>query len=133
MIRYGEQVGDLVPEQLEGFFVGWPKPPSPQVLHRVLSGSSLCILARDDDRVVGFVTVLSDGVLSAYIPLLEVLPSHQGRGIGTQLVRRVQELVGDLYMLDVMCDDDVVPFYERLGLRRATGMVRRNRSSPAFS
>ena len=39
------------------------------------------MLARDDaGRVVGFVTAISDGVLSAYIPLLEVLPEYQGAG-----------------------------------------------------
>jgi len=75
-------------------------------------------VAKDGERVVGFVTAISDGVLSAYVPLLEVLPDHQGRGIGSELVRRLLDRLGDLYMIDVVCDENVVPFYERLGLRR---------------
>ena len=34
-------------------------------------------LALDKDTVVGFATATSDAVLSAYIPLLEVLPEYQ--------------------------------------------------------
>jgi hypothetical protein len=29
-------------------------------------------------------------------------------------------------MVDLLCDPDVQPFYERLGMRRATGMLIRH-------
>jgi hypothetical protein len=32
----------------------------------------------------------------------------------------------NLYSVDLMCDEDVQPFYERLGLQRYSGMVLRN-------
>ena len=32
---------------------------------------------------------------------------------------------GDLYAVDLVCDDDVAPLYERLGLTRVTGMALR--------
>ena len=67
-----------------------------------------------------------DGVLSAYLPLLEVLPAYRGRGIGSELVRRVLSALGDLYMVDVTCEADVLPFYRALGPSPATGAsVRR--------
>jgi ribosomal protein S18 acetylase RimI-like enzyme len=65
-------------------------------------------------------------VLSACIPLLEVLPEHQGPGIDTELVRRALTLLGDRYMIDLVCDEELVPFYERLGLQRVVGMALRN-------
>jgi hypothetical protein len=34
--------------------------------------------------------------------------------------------LSDFYSIDLLCDADVQPFYERLGMRRATGMLRRN-------
>ncbi|MPY65294.1 GNAT family N-acetyltransferase [Deinococcus sp. SDU3-2] len=77
-------------------------------------------------RVVGFAQAISDGVLTACIPLLEVLPEHQGRGLGTALMRHLLEQLGHLYAVDLSCDDDVVPFYERLGMRRANAMYLRN-------
>ena len=117
----------LDPRELVGFFVGWPSPPSPERFHQVLTGSTHVITAWDGERLVGFVNALADGTLSAFLPLLEVLPSHQGRGIGSELLRRMLALLDGYYAIDVMCDDDLVAFYERFGLGRATGMVRRNR------
>ncbi len=31
-----------------------------------------------------------------------------------------------LYMIDLLCDEDVVPFYSRLGFQKAGGMCVRN-------
>jgi ribosomal protein S18 acetylase RimI-like enzyme len=90
------------------------------------------VLARDEDgRVVGFVSSLSDGELAAYVPLLEVLPEWQGRGIGTELVRRLLERLDGLYMVDVVCDDELVPFYEGFGMTRLRAMGLRNRKALA--
>jgi ribosomal protein S18 acetylase RimI-like enzyme len=130
VIEYADEPAGVEPGQLEGFFVGWPKPPSPERHLEILRGSSHVVLARDGERVVGFVTAISDGVISAYIPLLEVLPEYQGRGIGAELVRRLLARLGDLYMVDLCCDEDVVAFYERLGLQRwDAGMGIRNRDA----
>ena len=128
MIRYTESPEDIEPQDLDGFFVGWPNPPSAETHLRLLNGSDHVVLAIDETagRVVGFITAISDGVLSAYIPHLEVLPEYQGQGIGSELVRRLLARLRDLYMIDLLCDADVQPFYERLGLRRALGMAVRN-------
>ncbi|TWT97771.1 hypothetical protein Pla108_19230 [Botrimarina colliarenosi] len=80
MIKYLESPKSLRREQLEGFLVGWPTPPTPETLLALLHGSSNVVVAVDSesDRAIGFVTATSDGVISACIPLLEVLPSYQG-------------------------------------------------------
>ena len=130
MIEYVDELAGVEPGQLQGFFVDWPNPPSPERHLEILQGSAHVVLARDGTRVVGFITAISDGVISAYIPLLEVLPEYQGHGIGTELVRRLLAKLGDMYMVDLMCDVDVVPFYERLGLERwDAGMGVRNRGA----
>ena len=129
MIEYATDPSSVEPEHLQGFFVGWPKPPSAERHLELLHGSSHVVLARDGGRVVGFVTAISDGLISAYIPLLEVLPDWQGRGIGTELMRRLLAQLDGFYMVDLCCDEDVVPFYERLGLERwDAGMGLRNRA-----
>lgn len=43
-------------------------------------------------------------------------------------MRRLLAHLSDLYMVDLCCDEAVVPFYERLGLQRwDAGMGIRNR------
>jgi ribosomal protein S18 acetylase RimI-like enzyme len=126
-MRYLTSAEGISPHQLHGFFVGWPNPPSPETHLDILQHSDAVVLAVDEQtgRVVGFINALSDGVLSAFIPLLEVLPAYQGRGIGSELVRRMVALLGNLYAVDVMCDTDVQPFYARLGMQPAQGMMLR--------
>jgi ribosomal protein S18 acetylase RimI-like enzyme len=128
-IRYLQSTDGITAAQLTGgFFVGWPNPPSPETHLRLLSGSDHIELALDPatGAVIGFITAITDGVLSAYIPLLEVLPGYQGRGIGQELVRRMLEQLRNLYMVDLLCDAELQPYYAKLGMRPATGMLLRN-------
>jgi ribosomal protein S18 acetylase RimI-like enzyme len=133
VITYETSLEGLLPEDLEGFFAGWPLRPSPERHLRLLHGSDRVVLARDDatGRVVGFVTAVGDGALSAFIPLLEVLPAFQSRGIGSELVRRMLELLEGTYMLDLCCDEELAPFYERFGMQRLVGMALRDRAAIA--
>jgi len=130
MITYSDDLEGTLVEHLHGFFQGWPDPPSPAAHVRLLRGSSAVVLASLETtrQVVGFVTAVTDGVLSAYIPFLEVHPAYQGRGIGSELMRRMLRKLEGTYMIDLLCDAELQPFYERLGMRPATGMMIRNRA-----
>ena len=128
-ITYRDGADGITADHLRGgFFVGWPSPPSPETHLRLLRGSDAVGLAIDEAsvRVVGYITALSDDVLFAYISSLEVLPAYHGRGIGTELTRRMLERLRRLYAVDLVCDPDVQPFYARLGMRPATAMLLRN-------
>jgi ribosomal protein S18 acetylase RimI-like enzyme len=130
VIEYVEDAAGVRPEDLEGFFVDWPRPLSPERHLQVLHGSDHVVLALDRGRVVGFVIAISDGVLSAFIPLLEVLPEYQARGIGSELMSRVLARLEHLYMVDLCCDAELEPFYRRFGLRvwhRGMGVRRPER------
>lgn len=127
MISYTDSLENISVEQLSGgFFVGWPNSPSPETHLRLLLGSYKVWLALDENKVVGFISAISDGVLAAFIPNLEVLPDYKGRGIGTELTNRMLASLDHLYSIDLMCDEDVVPFYQRIGLHQSGGMLKRN-------
>ena len=127
-IDYRTSVSGLRWEQLDGFFVGWPVRPSAATLLSHLERSYRCAIAVDlsGDRVVGFATAISDGLLAAYIPLIEVLPGWQERGIGTELMHTLLGQLEHLYMVDLACEEGVRPFYEKVGLTPGRAMIRRN-------
>lgn len=86
------------------------------------------VRALDGDEVVGYVNAISDGVLNAFIPWLEVRPDHQGRGIGSELLRRVIEQLGGMYAIDLCFDPELTPYYEQRGFWPLAGAGLRNPS-----
>jgi ribosomal protein S18 acetylase RimI-like enzyme len=128
MIRYTDDLTGIGPQELRGFFVGWPKHPSPAQHLAVLHGSYRVVLALDDDsgQVVGFVTMISDGVLTAFIPWLEVRPGYQSQGIGSELMRRILDGTDRFYSVDLVCDAELVPYYQRFGLLGTSSAVLRH-------
>ena len=127
-VDFSDAIDTIHADELEEFFVGWKCRPSPSLHLAVLRSSGRAIVARDADTraVVGFVCAVTDGVMAAGITLLEVLPDYQRCGIGSELVRRMLHELGPLYMVDVVCDEGLLPFYERSGFRRGVAATRRD-------
>lgn len=128
MIEYRNTLEEVNADNLKGFFVGWPNPPVEDKHYELLEKSAYIWIAIDSEtgNVVGFINAVSDQVLSAYIPLLEVLPEYQRRGIGKQLVKNMIETLSDLYMVDLMCDENMMEFYDKFEMFRSQGMILRN-------
>ena len=45
MITYRDSPDELTAAQLDGFFVGWPMPPTPETHLRLLRSSDFVVLA----------------------------------------------------------------------------------------
>ncbi|NLV86499.1 MAG: GNAT family N-acetyltransferase, partial [Clostridiales bacterium] len=75
-------------ELADGFFEGWPQHPDKDTHRKILKNSFKSIVAIDNEKnqIIGFITIISDGILSAYIPLLEVISAYRKQGIGSQLL-----------------------------------------------
>lgn len=126
-LTYQTTAEGLTEDQLSGdFFEGWLDPPSPATLLEILQSSDHVVIAVRNDRVIGFVTAISDGVLSAFITLLEVVPEEQDKGIGHSLINQLLDEIGQIYMVDLVCDANLSRFYAELGFATTTGMSRRD-------
>ncbi|WP_440897528.1 GNAT family N-acetyltransferase [Amphibacillus sp. Q70] len=127
-MRYKNSIDGISSDMLKGFFTDWPNPPNSQTHLKLLKNSSQVVIAVDEDpnQVVGFITAISDGVLSAYIPLLEVLPAYKNQGIGKELINRMLKELENIYMIDLCCDDELVSYYEKFNMTRTNGMILRN-------
>ena len=127
-MKFQTNTENITETMLNGFFVDWPNPPSTETHLTLLQNSAHIVLAIDEakNQVVGFITAISDGVLSAYIPLLEVLPAYKNQGIGKQLVEQMLAQLQNIYMIDLCCDEDLVPYYENFGMFKGNAMLKRN-------
>ena len=128
MITYSTNKSDLSELELSNFFEGWPKKPSDDILRRSIENATYMVLAIDSEKkqLAGYITALSDGVLSAYIPFLEVERGYREQGIGHTLVEKMVQQLGHLYMIDLVCDKEIAGFYEEAGFESWHAMIRRN-------
>lgn len=130
MIEYSNSTEYINEDMLDGFFVGWTNPPNCKKHMEILQGSYCFWIAIDKEaaKIVGFITAISDGILSAYIPLLEVLPEYQNSGIGKELVKYMLSSLENLYMIDLLCDPILQSYYKQFGMHEASGSLIRNYS-----
>lgn len=78
----------------------------------------LSVSAYENDRLVGYVEVISNGVTDAYIQDLMVHPKMQNQGIGTHLINMTIKEIRerDIYMLSVIYGEEKLKgFYEKFG------------------
>ena len=130
-LHYVTCLDEITDSMLKGFFLSWQSPPPPQRILRMLRGSDHVVLALSADRsqIVGLINAITDGCNFAFIPLLEVLPEFRSQGIGRQLVRRmVFDQLRDYPCIDLTCDAELQPFYEKCGMQNSCGMIVRDYS-----
>lgn len=110
---------------ISGFCVGWKKPLSENQLKELLIKSTYNAVALDDSKIVGMITALSDTINWAFIPYLEVQEQYRNRGIGSKLFQEMLKQLEAITCVDLTCDEELQPFYEKFGMLRSSGMVLR--------
>jgi ribosomal protein S18 acetylase RimI-like enzyme len=125
-IIFKDETSDLSKFEDSGFFVGWNCKPKVD-LKTILSKSTYFVVAVDGQKIVGFVTCNSDTYVSAYIPLLEVLPEYKNQKIGTKLMQKMLEKVQDMYMIDIICDVEMNSFYAKFNFNPYNSCIIRNK------
>lgn len=71
----------------------------------------------DNDKLIGYIDTVSNGVTDAYIQDLMVHPDYQGKEIGTELMNKTIEHLKEnkIYMISVVFEERLLPFYKRFG------------------
>ncbi len=126
-IKYIISLNKIDKEQLNGFFVGWKAPLTTEEHYNILKNSQYKILAvnMESNMVIGFINALSDKINFAFIPMLEVLPEFQNKGIGKELIRRMLKKLEYINCIDLTCDIRLQGFYSQFGMIESRGMVIR--------
>ncbi len=101
---------------------GWLSLPSdPARAQQALTAPGVTtVVAVVADEVIGFATVLSDGVLDAYLSALLVAEPHRGAGIGADLLQTGYRRSGAT-RVDLLAADGTDDFYARFPHHRFSG------------
>ncbi len=88
-----------------------------------IQNSSYCISAYNNEKLVGFGRMLSDGIAHAVIFDVIVLPEFQGNGIGGMITEMLIEECKRLKIRDIQlfCADGKIGFYEKFGFKIRSG------------
>ena len=69
----------------------WAEGRPRETVERLVREATRVVGLYAEGRQVGFARAFSDGVALAYLADVYVLPEHQGRGLGVELVREILE------------------------------------------
>ncbi len=88
------------------------------------SNSMFRCFVYEEGRLVGVGRVLADGADCAYVCDVAVMPSHQGTGLGKQIVARLVDLSRGHKKIILYAVPGKEPFYRKFGfLRMKTAMA----------
>ena len=82
--------------------------------------------AWDEEKLVGMICAMDDGIMNAYVHYLLVDPDYHGNTIGRTLVGMAKEHYKDYLRVAVIAYDKEVHFYENCGFEKS------NDASPMF-
>ncbi len=85
---------------------------------RMVAHGNLIVCARDAGRLVGIARALTDFSFCCYLSDLAVDRAYQRLGIGRELVRRVQDAIGEDSMLLLLAAPTAMDYYPRIGFTR---------------
>lgn len=98
---------------------GWWVESSDDVdlVKRIVAGSHCFLIVEDGKRLVGMGRAISDGTSDAYIQDVAVDVNSRGRGIGTEIIKRLQKRLNrdGVNWIGLIAERGSHPFYERLG------------------
>lgn len=91
---------------------------NPSGLKTAFANSMFKCFVYDDGKLVGVGRALADGVDCSYICDVALLPSHQGLGLGKQIVAKLLELSRGHKKIILYSVPGKESFYKKLGFKR---------------
>jgi ribosomal protein S18 acetylase RimI-like enzyme len=95
--------------------VNWSSGNYPDKLVVAMRNSSSVFTAWDNDKLVGLINVLDDGIMTAYVHYLLIMPEYQHIGIGKKLVEMVSENYTGFLRIVLIAYEQEVGFYKHCG------------------
>ena len=119
---------DFNEKELQDLFlsVEWSSGHYPDKLVVAMKNFKTVYTAWDNDKLIGLICAMDDGIMTAYIHYLLVNPAYQNLGIGKQLVEKMKSTYKDYLRIVIVAYNDEIGFYESCGFKKS------NDASPMF-
>ena len=107
----------------------YPRERFEERIPRLLENVSISLTARDgNDRLIGVLLGLTDFSYWLYVTDLGVDRDYERQGIGSRLMKKAHEIAGGEKDIAVylIANEDAVPFYEKLGMKKADDVMKYN-------
>ncbi|MCH5210719.1 MAG: GNAT family N-acetyltransferase [Oscillospiraceae bacterium] len=119
---------DFNEKELQDLFlsVEWSSGHYPDKLVVAMKNFKTVYTAWDNDKLIGLICAMDDGIMTAYIHYLLVNPAYQNLGIGKQLVEKMKRKYKDYLRIVIVAYNDEIGFYESCGFKKS------NDASPMF-
>ena len=120
MINYYDK-HEFKKEELERLFlsVKWSSGHFPDKLVIAMKNFKTVYSAYDNDKLVGLICAMDDGIMTSYIHYLLVDPEYQKLGIGKRLVEMMKEYYKDYLRIVLVAYNKELGFYEHMGFKKA--------------
>lgn len=86
---------------------------------QMFANANVVISAWDEGRLVGVSRALTDFSYCCYLSDLAVDAAYQKHGIGRELIRRIQSLIGDEVSLILLSAPGTIVYYSKVGFSAA--------------
>lgn len=114
------EINEFEKSNMQNLFlsVEWSSGHFPGKLQIAMRNFETVISAWDENRLVGMICAMDDGIMTAYTHYLLEMPDYRDQGIGKHLVEKVKDIYRD-YLRIVVVGYDEIGFYESCCFEKA--------------
>ncbi len=116
-----QDIHDFDKQELQELFlsVEWSSAHFPDKLVEAMKHFETVYTAWDDNKLIGLICAMDDGIMTAYIHYLLVRPEYHHLGIGKRLVEMVKEHYADYLRIVLVAYNEELDFYTSCGFKKA--------------
>ncbi len=120
-IEYKE-IHEFTENELERLFlsVEWSSGQFPDKLVVAMRNFDTVYSAWDEDKLIGMICAMDDGIMNAYVHYLLVDPDYQGKTVGRTLVDMIKNKYKEFLRIALIAYDDELAFYQNCGFEKST-------------
>ncbi|MEG0615461.1 MAG: GNAT family N-acetyltransferase [Oscillospiraceae bacterium] len=114
-----KEIKELGEKDLQELFlsVEWSSGNYPEKLAIAMKNYGSVFTAWSGDKLVGLISSMDDGIMTAYVHYLLINPHYQGKGIGKQLVKMTTDHYKDYLRIVLVAYDKELGFYKHCGFK----------------